>query len=41
MPTPRPLLWNDLQIFGIARSGASAPTLSLYRGGSTSQNAKF
>lgn len=33
MPTPRHLLWNDFQLFGIARLGVNAPALSLYRGG--------
>lgn len=33
MPSPRPLLWNDFLLFGSARLGASAPNLSLYRGG--------
>lgn len=33
MPAPRPLLWDDLQLLGTARLGASAPTLASYRGG--------
>lgn len=33
MPTPRPSTWDDLQILGSARPGASAPTLAVYRGG--------
>ena len=33
MPTPRPSTWDDLQILGSSRLGASAPSLSLYRGG--------
>lgn len=32
MPTPRPLLWDDLQLLGSARNGVSAPTLTAYRG---------
>jgi len=32
MPTPRPLSWDDLQLLGSARNGASAPTLTAYRG---------
>lgn len=33
MPTPRPSTWDDLQLLGSSRLGASAPTLALYRGG--------
>lgn len=33
MPAPRPLLWDDLQLLGSARSGVSAPTFASYRGG--------
>lgn len=33
MPTPRPLLWDDLQLLGGSRTGATPPTLASYRGG--------
>lgn len=33
MAARRPLLWDDLQLLGSARMGATPPTLAAYRGG--------